>query len=273
MGFIQPLRPSLQFSHSIVSNSLRPHGLQHTRPPCLSPIPSFLKLMSIKSVMPSNHLNLCHPLLLPPSIFPSIRVFPKESVLHIMWPKYWNFRFSISPSNEYSGPISFRMEWLDLLAVQRTLKSLLQHHSSNASVLWCSAFFIVQLSHPYMTTGETIALTRWTFVGKDLLWVPKGRFKRMLTRERRGYRDREEQSRNNSGTLGQSPGSPSRDTHSNIFELFCRNWNSGQVGEINGMMPTSTYTPNQLEQEGWRCWLPLTLPPTIRRMSMSWSHL
>ena len=115
--------------------------------------------------MPSNHLILCHPLL-PPSVFPSIRVFSNESVLHIKWPKYWSFSFSISPSNEYSGPISFRMDWMNLLAVQGTLKSLLQHHSSKASILQCSAFFMVQLSHPYMTTGKTIALTRWTFVGK-----------------------------------------------------------------------------------------------------------
>ena len=116
--------------------------------------------------MPSNHLILCHPLLLLPSIFPSIRVFSSESVLHIRWPKYWSFSFSISPSNEYSGLISFRMDWLDLLAVQETLKSLFQHHNSKASVLWLSVFFIVQLSHPSMTTGKTIALTRWTFVGK-----------------------------------------------------------------------------------------------------------
>ena len=116
--------------------------------------------------MPSNHLILCCPLLLPPSIFPSIRVFSDESGLHIRWPKYWSFSFSISPSNEYSGLISFRMDWLDLLAVQETLKSLLQHHSSKASILLHSAFFIVQLSHPYMTTGKTIVLTRWTFVGK-----------------------------------------------------------------------------------------------------------
>ena len=122
--------------------------------------------MSAELVMPYNHLVLCHPLLLPPSIFPSIRVFSNESVLHIRWPKYWSFSFSISPSNEYSGLVSFRMDWLDLLAVQVTLKSLLQHHSSKASILWCSAFFTVQLSCPYMTTGKTIALTRWTFVGK-----------------------------------------------------------------------------------------------------------
>ena len=116
--------------------------------------------------MPSSHLILCRPLLLPPSIFPSTRVFSNESVLHIRWPKYWIFSFSISPSNEYSGPISFKMNWFDLLAVQGTLKSLLQHHSLKASVLRCSAFFIVQLSHPYMTTGKIIALTIWTFVGK-----------------------------------------------------------------------------------------------------------
>ena len=121
---------------------------------------SLLKLMSVELVMPSNHLILCHPLLLPPSIFPSIRVFSSESVLHIRWPKYWTFSFSISPSNEYSGSISFRMDWLDLLAVHGTLKSLLHHHNSKASILWHSAFFIVQLSHPYMTTGKTTALTR-----------------------------------------------------------------------------------------------------------------
>ena len=124
------------------------------------------KLMSIESVMPSNYLILCRPLLLLPSIFPSIRVFSKESVLHIRWPKYWSFSFSISPSNEYLGLISFRMNWLDPLAVQGTLKSLLQHHSSKASVLRHSAFFIVQFSHPYMPTGKTIALARPTFVGK-----------------------------------------------------------------------------------------------------------
>ena len=124
--------------------------------------------MSIDSVMPSNHLILCHPLLFSASIFPSIRVFSNESVLCIRWPKYWSFSFSISPSNDYSGWISFRMDWMDLLAVQGTLKSLLQHHSSKASILRCSTFFIVQLSHPYMTTGKTIALTRWTFVGKKM---------------------------------------------------------------------------------------------------------
>ena len=124
------------------------------------------KPMYIKSVMPSNHLIPCRPLLLLPSIFSSIRVFSKESALHMRWPKYWSFSFNISPFNEHPGLVSFRMDWLDFLAVQGTLKSLLQHHSSKASILRCSAFFIIQLSHPYMTTGKTIALTRWTFVGK-----------------------------------------------------------------------------------------------------------
>ena len=127
---------------------------------------SLPKLMYIELVMPSNHLILCLPLLLPPSVFPSIRVFSNELVLWIRWPKYWIFSFSISPSNEYSGLIFFTMDWLDLLAGQGTFKSLLQHHSSETSILLCSAFFIVQLSHPYMTTGKTIALTRQTFVGK-----------------------------------------------------------------------------------------------------------
>ena len=125
--------------------------------------------MSIESLMLSNHLLLCRPLLLPPSIFPSIRVFSNESVLCIRWPKYWSFSFNITASNEYSGLISFRIDWLDLPAVQRTLKSLLQHHSSKASILWCSAFFKVQLSHPYTTTGKTIALTRWTLLAKQCL--------------------------------------------------------------------------------------------------------
>ena len=122
--------------------------------------------MSMESVMPSNHLILCHPLLLPPKIFLSIRDFSNESALHIRWPKYWSFSFKISPSNEHPGLISFRMDWLDLLAVQGTPKSLLQHHTSKASILWHSAFFTVQLSHPYMATGKTKALTRWTFVSK-----------------------------------------------------------------------------------------------------------
>ena len=127
---------------------------------------SLFKFMSIEPVMPSNHLILCQHFFLLPSIFPSIRVFSNESVLHIRWPKYWSFSFNISPSNEYSGLISIRMDWLDLLAVQGTLKSLLQHHSSKTSILQCSAYFIVQLSHPYMTTGKTIALTRQTFVSR-----------------------------------------------------------------------------------------------------------
>ena len=127
---------------------------------------SLLKLMPIQSVMPSNHLILCHPLLLLPSISPNIKVFSNESVLCITWPKYWSFSFSVSPSSKYSGLISFRMDCFDLLAVQGILKSLLQHHSSKASVLQCSALFMVQFSHPYITTGKTIALTRWTFVGK-----------------------------------------------------------------------------------------------------------
>ena len=139
-----------------MSDSLRPHGLQHARPSC----------PSVELVMPFNHLILYCPLLLLPSIFPSIRVFSNESVPHIRWPKYLNFSFSISPYNEYSRMISFRMDCLEVLAVQGTLKSLLQHHSSKASILWLSAFLIAQLSHPYMTTGKTIALTRWTFVGK-----------------------------------------------------------------------------------------------------------
>ena len=127
---------------------------------------SLLKLMPVESVMPSSHLILCRPLLLLPPIPPSIRVFSNQSTLHMRWPKYWSFSFTISPSNEHPGLISFRLDWLDLLAVPGTLKSLLQHHSSKASVFRRSAFFTVQLSHPYMTTGKTIALTRWTFVGK-----------------------------------------------------------------------------------------------------------
>ena len=156
----------VQFSHSLMSDSLRPHGLQHTRLLCPSPTPGACSnFMSITSVMPSNHLILCHPLLLPP-IFPSIKVFCNELALNIRWPKYWSFSLSISPSSEYSGLISFSIDWFYLLAVQETLKSLLEHHSSKASILQCSAFFIVQLSHPYMTTGKPIALTRRTFVGK-----------------------------------------------------------------------------------------------------------
>ena len=154
---------SVQFSHAVMSNCLWPH--RHQASLSITNSGSLLKLMSIESVVPSNHLNLCRPLLLP-SIFPSIRFFSNESVLHIRWPKYWSFTFSISSSNVYSGLVSFRMDWLDLLAVQGTLKSLLQHHCSKASILQHSAFFIVQLSHPYITTGKTIALTRRTFVDK-----------------------------------------------------------------------------------------------------------
>ena len=169
---------SVQFSRSVVSDSLWPHGLQHTRPPCPSPAPgacsnsivwfcsNSMDSMSIESVMPSNHLILCHPLLLMVSVLPSIRVFSNESVLHITWLKYWSFSFGISPSNEYSGLTSFRIDWFDLVAVQGTLKSLLQQHSSKASILQHSAFFMVQLSHPYITIGKTIALTKRTFVGK-----------------------------------------------------------------------------------------------------------
>ena len=144
---------SVQFSHSVMSDCLRPHELQHAKASwSITNSRSLLKLMSIESVMPSNYLILCHPLLFPPSIFPSIRVFSNDSVLCLRWPKYWSFSFSISPSNEHPRLISFRMDCLDLLAVQGTLKSLLQYHSSKASILQRSAFFIVQLSHPYMTT-------------------------------------------------------------------------------------------------------------------------
>ena len=149
-----------------MSDSATPWTAAHQASLSITNSWSLLRLMSIESVMPSNHLILCHPLLLLPSIFPSTRVFSNELVLCIRWPKYWSFSFSISPSNEHSGLISFRMDWLDFLAVQGTLKSLLQHHSSKASILRRSAFFTVQLSHPYMTTGKTVALTRPTFVGK-----------------------------------------------------------------------------------------------------------
>jgi len=157
---------SVQFSCSAVSDSATPRTAAHQASLSITNSQSPPKPMSIESVMPSNHLILCHPLLILPSSFPGIRVFSNESALCIRWPKYWSFSFNISPSNEHPGLISFRMDWLDLLAVQGTLKSLLQHHSSKASTLGCSAFFIVQLSHPYMTTGKTIALTRQTFVGK-----------------------------------------------------------------------------------------------------------
>ena len=150
-----------------MSDSLRPHGLLQARLPCPSPTPGACSNSCPSSWwMPSSHLILCHPLLLLPSVFASIRVFSNESVLHIRWSKYWSFSFNISPSNEYSGLISFRMYWLDLLAVQGTLESLLQHCSSKPSILWHSAFFIVQLSHPYMTTGKTIALLDGPFLAK-----------------------------------------------------------------------------------------------------------
>ena len=160
----QQIYSSVQFSRSVVSDCLWPHESQHTRPPCASPTPGLHP-----NPCPLSrwfHPTTSSPLLLPPSIFPNIRVFSNESVLHIRWPKYWSFSFSISPSNEYSGLISFRVDFLDLLAVQGTLKSLLQHHSSKASILLHSACFIVQLTHPHMTTRKAITLTRWTFVRK-----------------------------------------------------------------------------------------------------------
>ena len=176
-GGIKEEGDTLLFSHRVMSDSLRPHGLQHSRPPCPSPTPSLLKLMSIESVMPSNHLILCHPLLLLPSIFPSIRVFPSESVLLIWWPKYWSFTFSVNPSNEYSGLISFRMDWYDLLAVQGLLRVF-----SNTTV-WRHQFFSAQPfllsnSHLYMNTGKTMSLTIWNFVGKvmSLLFNMLSRF-------------------------------------------------------------------------------------------------
>ena len=173
------LKYSVQFSCSIVSDSLWPYESQHTQASLsITNSRSLLKPMSIKSVMPSNHLILCRPLFLLPPIHPSIRVFSNELTLHMRWPKYWSFSFNISPSNKHPGLISFRMSWLDLLAVQGTLKSLLQHHSSKASIFRHSGFFTVQLSHPYMTTGKTIALTRWAFVGKvmSLLFNMLSRF-------------------------------------------------------------------------------------------------
>ena len=176
-AYLTSMHSLVQFRRSVLSNSLPPPGLQHTRSPCPSPnSQSLLKLMSIESVMPSNHLILCCPLLLLPSIFPSIRIFSNQSVLHIKWPKYWSF--SISLSSEHPGLISFRMDCLDLPAVQGTLRSLLQPHSSKSSILWGSAFFIVQLSHPYMFTRKTIALTILTFVGKvkSLLFNMPSRF-------------------------------------------------------------------------------------------------
>ena len=161
-----PDSASVQLSHSVVSDSATPWTAARQASLSITNSQSSPKPMSIESVMPSDHLILCCPLLLPSSIFPSIRVFSNESALHIRWPKYWSFSLSISHSREYPGLISFRMDWLDLLAVQGTLKSLLQHHSSRASILLHSAFFIVQLSHLYMTTGKTKALTRWTLLAK-----------------------------------------------------------------------------------------------------------
>ena len=158
---------SVQFSCSVMSDSLRPHESQHARPPCPSPTPGVHSNSCASSRWCHPAISSsCHPLLLLPPIPPSIRVFSNESTLSTTWPKYWSFRFSISPSNEHPGLISFRMDWLDLLAVQGTLKSLLQHHSSKASILRRSAFFTVQLSHPYLTTGKTIALTGWTLLAK-----------------------------------------------------------------------------------------------------------
>ena len=149
-----------------MSDYLQPYGLACQASLSITNSRSLLKLMSIEPVIPSDHLILCCPLLLLPSIFPSIRVFSSELVLGIRWSKHWSFSFSISPSNGYSGLIAFRIDWFGLLAFQGTLKNLLQHHCSKRSILWCSTFFMVKLSHPYMTTGKTIALTRWTFVGK-----------------------------------------------------------------------------------------------------------
>ena len=160
------MQSSVQFSRSVMFDSATPWTAARPASLSITNSRSPPKPMSIESVMPSNHLILCCPLLRLPSIFPSIRVFSNESALHIRWPKYWSFSFNISPSNEHPGLISFRLDWLDLLSVQGTLKNLLQHHSSKSSILWCSAFFTVQFSHPYMTPGKTIALIRRTFVDK-----------------------------------------------------------------------------------------------------------
>ena len=166
LGVELPKHMIIQFSHSVMSDSLWPHGLQHTRLPYPSPTPGAYSNSCPSSWWCHPTISSCYPLLLLPSGLPSIRDFSNKSVLHIRWPKYCSFSFSISPSKEYSGMISFRMDWLDLLALQGTFKSLPQHNSSKASILQCSAFFMVQLSHLYMTTGKTIALTRWTFVDK-----------------------------------------------------------------------------------------------------------
>ena len=169
---------TLLLSHSVMSDSATPWTAARQASLSFTITWSLLKLMSVESVMPPNHLVICHPFLLLPSIFPSIRVFPNELALHIRWPKYWSFSFSISPSNEYSGLISFRIDRFDLLAVQGSLKSLLQHHNLKASILQCSAFLTEQLSHRHMTTGKTIALTIWTFVNKvmSLLFNMLSRF-------------------------------------------------------------------------------------------------
>ena len=172
---------SFQFSHSVMSDSATPWTAARQASLSITNSQSLPKLMSIESVMPSNPLILCRPLLLLLPIPPNIRVFSNESALCIRWPKYWSFSFNISSSNEHPGLILFRMDWLALLAVQGTLKSLLQHHSSKASILWCSAFFIVQLSYPYMTTGKTIALTRWTFVGKVMSLLFNMLFRLVIT--------------------------------------------------------------------------------------------
>ena len=168
---MSPTFCSAQFSHSVVSDSVIPWIAARQASLSIIDSRSLPKFMSIESVMLSHDLSLCCSLLLLPSIFPSIKVLSNESALSIRWPKYWSFSFNISLSSEHSGLISFRMDWLDLLAVQGTLKTLLQHHCSKASILWCLAFFVVQLSHSYMTTGKTIALTRWTFVGKVMSLV------------------------------------------------------------------------------------------------------
>ena len=160
IAWVEYMVTSVQFSHSVVSNALWPHELQHARPPWPSPTPGVHSDSRPLSHWRHPAISSCRLLLFLPPIPPSIRVFSNESTLRMMWPKYWSFSFSIIPSKEHPGLISFRMDWLDLLAVQGTLKSLLQHHSSKASILWCSAFFTVQVSHPYMTTGKTIALTR-----------------------------------------------------------------------------------------------------------------
>ena len=180
-SFLSPEVSSVQFSHSVMSDCLWPHEPQHAWPPCPSPTPR-AKLMSITNSTSQTHVHwigdaiqpfiLCCPLLLPPSIFPSLMVFPNKSALHIRWSKYWSFSFNISLPNEHPGQISFRMDWLDPLAVQGTLKSLFQHHSSKASILLCSAFFIVQFSHPYMTTGKTIALIAAVAAAKLLQSCP-----------------------------------------------------------------------------------------------------